>query len=390
MTLQQIATLINTIKFPNSLGEDVTIADDLSNIDEGVDLSHLSDDDVKDYAKEFVVGVVNVFRNNGGYKAETFGLFHDEIEYGGILQVVRGRGRYKAYTTPILSLESVVDDASAPDYTDGHYYGIGADTKIYTKDVIDEIRYSIPNSMFKQSFRTPEDVQKLVSLIESQYNDTIASQVKELARSILIALINDCSSSRRIHLFTLFNTINGLTDSDADYVTLANYRSNIKFRLFAQETLQRIQNQMLDYNKKYNDGSIEIYGQKEDLRTIVLEDFATTMKFTQGNVYNPEYTTPGEMYQINYWQNASEDLIPCISATSVHDQVVIDGGDAADTTINHVVGIVLDKYVAGITNRLEKTRAKYVPEGDFTTMFHAIMKRYWIDNRDMAVIFTLD
>lgn len=391
MELKQIADLLNEIKMPNSLGEVTTIADDLSNVDEGIDISNLSDNDVKDYAGKFAVGVVNIFRYNGGFEEDSFGLYHDEIEYGGLVQVARNRGRLKAYDTPLLTLQSIVDDPNAPDYTDGHYYGSNTDVKCFTKDVADELRYSIPNEMFKQSFRTPEDVMKLVALIRENYNDTLASMLKELARSIFVALIKDCSASRRIHLITQFNTINGLTSSDPDFVTLANYRNNIQFRLYAQEVLQGIQDNMLDYNKKYNDGTVEIYGKKADLRTIVLADFARQMEFTQGLVYNPDKTSVGEITKINYWQNSSTDLSPSISANSVHDQVVIDNGTGQDaTTINHVVALVMDKYVAGITNKIEKSRAKYIPEGDFSTVFTAIVKKYWIDTRDMAVIVTLD
>ena len=391
MELKQIADLLNNIKMPNSLGEVTTIADDLSNVDEGIDISNLSDDDIKDYSGQFAVGVINIFRNEENYDEDAFGLYHNEIEYGGVLQVTRNRGRLKAHNTPILTLESVNDDPNAPDYTDAHYYGPGVDVKVFTKDVADELRFSIPNEMFKQSFTGPEDVMKLVAMIRQNYTNTMASMLKELARSIFIALIKDCSASRTIHLFTQFNAINGLQEGDDGYVTLANYRSNIKFRLFAQEVFQGIQDNMTDYNKKYNDGTVEIFGKKADLRTIVLADFARQMEFTQGLVYNPDKTDVGPITKINYWQNASTDLFPTISATSVHDQVKIDNGEGVDpTVINHVVGLVMDKYTAGITNKIVKARAKYVPEGDFTTQLVAICKKYWIDNRDMAVVIALD
>lgn len=391
MELKQIADLLNTIKMPNSLGEVTTIADDLSNVDEGIDLSNLTDDTVKDYNGKFAVGVVNIFRNEADFSEETFGLYHNEMEYGGLLQVTRNRGRLKAHSTPILTLESINDNPNAPDYTDGHYYGPGLDVKVYDKDVADELRYSIPNEMFKQSFTGPEDVMKLVAMIQKNYTNTMASMLKELARSILITLIKDCSATRRIHLLTQFNTINGYQEGDDGYVTISNYRRNIQFRLFAQEVQQGIMDYMTDYNKKYNDGSVEIFANKSDIRTIVLSDFARQMEFTQGLVYNPDKTAPGNFTKINYWQNASTDLFPTISATSVHDQVVIDNGEGVDdTVINHVVSLTLDKFTAGITNKLLKSRAKYVEEGDFTTIFTAIVKKYWVDNRDMAVICTLD
>lgn len=390
MELKQIASILNTVKIPNALGEVVTIADDLSNVGEGISVENMDEDTCKNYLKDLAVGTINFMVRTGEYPEETFGLYHNEIEYGGVLQVTRTRGRLKSYDSPILTLQSVTEDDNAPDYTDGHYYGTGFDSKLYTKDVIDEIRYSIPVEMFKQSFTSASEVQKLFALIEENAANTIRSFNKELARSILLKLIGTCSSARRIKLFTLFNTVNGLQQGDDDYVTLANYRSNHKFKLFGQQVLKRIQNQMLDYNKKYNDGTVEIFGKKSDLRTILLEDFYTDIEFEQSMIFHNELTSVGQVYTINFWQNASTDLMPCISEGSVHDQVKIAVENDDPIVIDHVIGLVMDKYVAGITNKVDKVRAKYVPEGDFNTMFHAILKKYWVDTRDMAVIFTLD
>lgn len=392
MELKQIADLLNTIKMPNSLGEVTTIADDLSNVDEGIDLSSLTDDDIKDYNGQFAVGVINIFRQEADFSEDTFGLYHDEIEYGGLLQVTRNRGRLKAFNTPILTLESVNDDPTAPDYNDSHYYGADVTSKVYTKDSADELRYSVPNSMFKQSFTSAEDVQKLVSLITHNYSNTMASMLKELARGVLLMVIKDCNTDGRvIHALTQYNTVNGLQQGDDGYVTLDNYRSNIQFRLYMQEILQGLKDNMLDYNKKYNDGTVEIFSREDDLRTIVLSDFARQMKFTQGLVYNPDKTDVGEITKINFWQNASTALFPSISSNSVHDQIKVDNGEGVDpTVINHCVALVMDKFTAGITNKMLKSRPKYVPEGDFTTIFTAILKKYWYDSRDVAVIVTLD
>lgn len=391
MELVQIASILNTVKIPNALGEVTTIADDLSNVDEGISVENMDENTCKDYMRKLAVGVTNFVVMNGEYPEETFGLFKNEIEYGGALQVTRSRGRLKSYDTPILTLQSVADDPSAPDYNDSHYYGTGIDAKIFIKDVADEIRYSIPVQMFKESFTGPADVQKLFALIEENAINSLKSINKELARSILLKLIAAASSDRRVKIFTLFNTMYGYSQGDAGYVDITNYRQSHEFKLFAEQVIIRLKNQMTDYNKKYNDGTVEVFGRKEDLRVIMLEDFYTDINFTQAGIFHKELTSIGETYLINFWQNASTALLPCIGTGSVHDQVKIDNGDDVPaTTIDHVAAIIGDKYMAGITNKIQATRAKYVPEGDFNTMFTAILKKYWIDERDMCVIITLD
>ncbi len=391
MELKQIATILNTVKIPNALGETVTIADDLSNVDEGIDVSNMDGDTCKDYLKQLAVGVVTTITRVAEYPEETFGLYHDEVEYGGVLQVVKARGRLKAYDCPILTLANYDASSSNPDYTDGHYYGgPGLDSKLFAKDVIDEIRYSIPVEMFKQSFTGPQDVRKLFALIEANAKNTLRSMNKELARSILLKIIASAyGDSREVKLFTLYNTVNGYASTDPGYVSLSNYRKDHKFKLFAQQVFIRLKDQMLDYNKKYNDGTVEVFCNKDELRTIILEDFYTDILFTQSGIFHNELTDVGEVYKVNFWQNASKDLLPCIASGSVHDQVVVDGGESADTTINHVVAIIGSKFMGGITNRVDKARAKYIPEGDFNTIFHGVMKKYFIDSREESIIVTL-
>ena len=403
MTLTQIASLLNSTIVPNIFGqgEDVshnpiTIAEDLRNVvDIGTAIANLSANDLKDYLNQLVVGVYDTYCDTRSYKDETYDLFMDEIEYGGAIQRVKAK-LLSASDTAILSLDNANNPAGGSgyeiDYTDGHYWGTEWSDKIYTKDIAFKIKYSISTEMFKKSFTSAAGVQKLIAMIEANVDNTLRVELNGLARGILRKLILSASAgSRTISLITVYNTKHGYTSSDPGYVSLSTWSSDENFKLFCQTLILELRKYMTDMNEKYNDGSVPCFSPESDTRCVLLTEFAAELDVALGSVYHKELVDGTGAYRtINYWQNGTKDLIPYIKSGSLHDQIVEVTADVGDpTTINHVVGVIYDKYSAFLTNKLDKTTSKYVPEEDFTTFFHHIAKSAAIDTRNCAVALLL-
>ena len=148
-----------------------------------------------------------------------------------------------------------------------------------------------------------------------------------------------------------------------------------------------------DYNEKYNNGTVPTFTPESDARCVLLTEFAAELDVALSSVYHKEMVEGMGAYRtINFWQNSTPELLPTIESGSLHDQIVeveTDGEGTTNTTINHVVGVLYDRFSAFLTNRLDKTTTKYVPEEDFTTFFHHIVKSCAIDPRNTAVILTL-
>ena len=404
MTLTQIATLLNNTIVPNIFGqgEDVshnpiTIAEDLRNVvDIGTAIADLGANDLKDYLNQLVVGVYDTYCDTRSYKDETYDLFMDEIEYGGALQRVKAK-LLKATDTAILNLDSAYDPAGGAgheiDYNDSFFWGTSWSDKLYTKDIAFKIKYSISTEMFKKSFTSAAGVQKLIAMIEATIDNTLRVELNGLARGIFRKLILSASAgSRTISLITVYNTKHGYTSSDPGYVTLATWSSDENFKLFCQTLILELRKYMTDMNEKYNDGTVPCFSPEADTRCVLLTEFAAELDVALGSVYHKELVEGTGAYRtINYWQNGTKDLIPYIKSGSLHDQIVEVTADApADpTTINHVVGVIYDKYSAFLTNKLDKTTSKYVPEEDFTTFFHHVAKSAAIDTRNCAVALLL-
>lgn len=398
MQLSQIATLLNTVLVPNVFGQGtdsgtaITIAEDLRNVvDLGTALADIDGDTLKNYAKDLAVGIFNIYTDTRKYKDETYDLFLSDQDYGGAIARIKCK-LFGASDTPILSLVNAAD--SGPDYTDGKYYGGVWDEKIYTKDVDFQIKYSIPTEMFKKSFTSAEGVAKLVAMIESAVDNSLRVQLNTLARGVLRKLIlSAVSDDREIKLITKYNTLKGYSSGDPGEITLANWKDSTAFKLWVQTLVLELRKYMTDINEKYNDATIQTFSPEDETRCVLLTEFAAELDVALGSVYHKEMVEGLGTYRtINYWQNGTVDLLPQIGSGSMHDQIketVKDSGEGAVVTVDHIVGLFYDKYSAFITNKLNKTTSKYVPEGDFTTYFHHVAKSFAIDTRNTAVVLTL-
>ena len=405
MTLSQIATLLNNTLVPNVFGGDsgVTIAEDLINIvDLGTKLANIDGDTLKTYLKDFVVGVFDTYVDTRSYKNETYGLFLSEVEYGGALQRVKAK-LGSAADTPVLTLVNASD--SGPDYKDGHYYGAEWDSVLYTKDAGFMIPWSLSTTMYQRYFTSPAGMQKLVAMIEANIDTQLKVELNTLARGVLRKLVLSAyQGSRYIPVLTTYNTEKGFSSGDVGYVTIANFKQSEDFKLWCQTLVLKLRKYMTDINTKYNNGDVYTFCPEEDTRCILLTEFAADLDVALGSVYHTEMVAGlGEYQTINYWQNASADLMPVITAydagtstpASVHDQIseitvpASGATPATVVTIDHVMGIIFDKYSAFITDKLDKTTSDYIPKGDFVSYFHHVVKSYQIDPRNTAIALIL-
>lgn len=396
----KIATILNEQIVPNVFGGDEgnIISEDLRNIvDLGTKMADASIEDVKDYSGRFVVGVANEFIPLIPLARMTYGMIISSEEYAGLVQRIRARFT-KTYDTPILSLEDYNADSSAPDYNDGHYYGVPFDAKLYTKTSTFMVPYSIPVEMFKKSFMTKEGVLSLVSLIENAITNTIENELSALAKGILRKMILATHGTREIHLITMYNNEFGFESGDDGFVSLTTWKNDTNFKLWCQETIIRLKKAITDYSiGVYNNGDVECRVDENDTRIVMLNEFATALDFANANVYHNELVSGwvggSGYYNVNYWQTPGKDLLPTIGEGSVHDsimEVVKDSGSGKDVTISHVVSVIYSRFSCGMRTRLNKTTSDYIAKGDFNNFFHHFALDTFIDERDITISLVLD
>ena len=374
MKLNQIATLLNETIVPNLLGEGTTIAADLSNIvDIGTAIADIDADVVQNYAKSFIAGVARNYFDTRKYKGSDYGLMIDSKEYGGVIQRVKA-GLQETSDSPIWTLQN------GTDYFDGKYYGIDANNKIYSEDTIFMVTNSIPTEMYKQYFTSADGVQQLISLIESSIDNTVTFNLEGTAKSIYQSLIKN---GNKINLRSLYNTNAGTS------LTANEFLHNSTALRWAAEQISRLRMMIRNFNKKYNDGTIETFTPAEDTFVTLLTEFSKAMQYNmEADTFHNDLVSIGTFNEIDFWQNSGTDLLPSLGVTA---EVKVDNGVGEDpTTISNVVSVIHDRFTCGMTSRLDKITASYIPKGDFTTYFHHIAKSQFIDTRNTAIVLTLN
>jgi hypothetical protein len=149
----------------------------------------------------------------------------------------------------------------------------------------------------------------------------------------------------------------------------------------------RLRNLTQDYNKKYNDGTVETFTPADDLRVVMLDEVAKAIEFNmEADTFHRDLVSVGEYNTINFWQNASDELLPTLGVTA---EVKTNVGEAEPVTVSNVVGLIYDRYTAGLTARLDKITAQYIANGDYTTYFHHVANSRFIDTRNTAIALKL-
>ena len=380
MKLNQIATVLNETIVPNLLGEETTIAADLSNIvDLGVAIENLTGDEFLNYAKSFAVGVARNIMDTRIYTSKYYGLMSDAREFGGVVQRAKAKNIISAVDMPIWTLET------GTDYFDGVYHGIDPDVKIYNLDTAFQIDYSIPHEMYKQYFTSADGMTELVSLIESNVRSSLEVKLEGLAKATLQQLIASAASDRTIHMVTLFNdTFNPETP-----LTTATCLHDASFLRFYVEQTLRLRDMLRDINKKYNDGTVPTFTPDEDLRITMLTEVDKAIVCNMlSDTFHKDLLEIGEYSTINFWQNASDAILPSLGVTA---EVKYQGEDDAEpTTIQSVGTVIYDRYSCGVTARLNKVNAQPIARGDFTTFYHNVAESRFVDTRQSAIVLALD
>ncbi len=379
MKFNEIADLINDEIVKNGLGENVTIAEDLSNIvDFGTLVSEMDEDTLKDFSKSFAVGVVRNYFMSKKLKTQDFGLFRDAQEYAGAVQRVKiSMDNFDAQDQVIFTLTNGVN------YFDGKYYGATPNAKLYTDEQGFDIPWSIPHAQFKSMFKSADEVGSYVALIEETVKNKLTYTRTQLAKRVLMGIMESAlEDGRVIDLVTLYNTQKGTT------LTSANALFNADFNRWAMMMIELTGNRMQEVNKKYNDGTIETFMDKSDIRMTLLAEFWQNIKFNllADTFHRDEIMLSENFNTVPFWQNSSDSIIPTLGATA--EIKVTDGKE--ETNYENVVGVIYDYYSGGITQKLDYITNQYIAKGDYTTYFQHVVDRYFVDTTNSAVVFTLN
>lgn len=390
MNKAQLANLLNTAIMKNEIVDPSSwtqIKEDLSNFaDFGITISNLTPAALSNLKQNLVVAVKNETVKRV-LDSKTFGMVKSNAKFKATIQRIMASGLYNTQD----SHRSNLSWNNGQSWHDGKYYGIGLDSKLFTKTDAFKVVDSISDAEWEQALADASELADLMSLIDITVENTITANLNALVKRLYITMIQNCvnaTNARVVHVLTDFNAKHnpGATALTMDDIN-ANRDLRALFDAYIKATLEKLTTYTTDINMKYNDGTVETFTPRSAVEIVALTDFIADVKYISDPI---EYHVEGmpAIKQISSWQTTGDALNPTFDDVS---KIVVDNNGTSQT-ISNVVGVIYDTDGIGITtiDGSRNTTVEYVGSEGFTNYHHHVENRYFVDTRLASIVLMLD
>ena len=182
-----------------------------------------------------------------------------------------------------------------------------------------------------------------------------------------------------IDLGTMYNTAYGTSYTPAQFVNTPDCMR------FAMKVINNIIDCMQDMSVLYNDGTVETFTPKEDMRckmnSLFMRGLETTVEYA---AFHDQFVRPDiDVVTINYWQDAQAG-----------SQLAVDikrPSDGTTISVNNVVGLIHDRDAMGVYKIDERVATTPINAAGlyYNTYFHEKQLRF-IDKSENFICFTLN
>lgn len=386
MKVTQIAPYVNAA-LKETLGENTVVTDDLSNIvDQGEAIANASLEDT--FTKGLMNQVGKMIFVERRYDGIAPNVLMDGSEYGSIV------AKFSA------DLPEAQDDQSWQLKNGSTYpvvfYDTKAQSKLFNSSNPYEFRRSVYYDQLKQSFRSPEEMNRFLSMIATQVqnaatlalDNTIRATINNAIAETLHAEFSDGtytgkSGVRAINLLTLYNGKFGTSLTPEQALTTP------EFIRYAILVIGLVKDRMHGMNTLYNVGGQTRFTPTDRMHTILLSVFAKAAGvylYDGAGQFRTDNISLGEFDSVPYWQGVGTAFDDDLGFT---ESSKIDVKTSGNNTIQAggILGVVFDRDMLGVYNKKEKVTTDYSGAGDFWTSYYKYRAMYFNDFNEQFVVF---
>lgn len=396
MEVKQIYSLINawmgeiTGASQFTPGADWILQEDLSNISQIGD-TLLSADAVTtagekwrdNYVKSMIDRIGRMVFVEREYKNVFPDLRRDDWSYGSIMTKSKTK-RFRAVANPSWQLTAgqTVDQFA---FTPPEVM-----TLFYNNKAAWQIDCSFADVQLRESFTSPREMDRFLSMIESAITRSYDAQVDLITSRTLNALIAEklYRNNAVVDLLALYNA----TVPQASQLTAQEAITDVNWQRFAAY-------QMLLYKDRMEAASSWFIVSDEDgydtqtpasrLRFALHSDVAKALSvYLQSTTYHNELSDIGSYNSIPYWQTSGSGAGFDFGATSRIDaKLPSDNTHTVNRT--HVIGVMWDWDAAAICNTNKRVTTAYNANGEYWNNFYKCDTMSLIDLMENCVVFVL-
>ena len=383
MEIKQLGT-ITTSAINQIMGKDyITELNDSNVVDVGKDIINSERVDAVCRTLASMVGKIEI--QSDVYKKRLKSLFVESYEWGGFIE--------RIYT----DLESVSDSLmwSLTDGTDysSHehtYHKPKVSVKIFEESKGIMVTLSRSTEQFKEAFRSMDDLNKYVTMLQQNIRNTVNVALDALSHSLISSAIavSDKSLNNSVHLVTEA-IANGLLNAGA---TADDFLKSDKCLVYMCERIANVKGYIQGINRTFNNGNLATFCEEADV--ILLSDIKNAIKYrVRPHNYQDLVDIDGE--EVIAWQGTTTSETKYDFNTLSQIKISADateklGIGSAAVTINNAIALVKDRRSMGICLYKEKVTSSYTACADYWNDFTNILVNYILDTNYSLVAFILD
>lgn len=392
---RQIYNILNSINAQANTGASL-VETDASFISYGETIANLSDTGKETWFETLLDRIGQTIMDNRSYMAKTITpLYKSPFDYGAVLQKIFSSmpqvTEDKAWADPA----NVSTDPFAPSVR-------SVEQRLYSKQSVWQIKDTIPDVQLTTAFTSAERMAAFLNNLTLTTQNAIERSMENLAnltRSALMAKTYLAGGAKVVKLVTAYNTAMGFTSDDDGYITPGDAGTlyNREFLRFASLQIALTLDRMQHMSSIFAKSGYERFTDRQFLNFSVLGAFDDAVSsYLAADTYHEKLVElPDEnKYVAPFWQATGTGyafgdiskinvmLVPEDTSTEATEKVALEKAG--------IIALINDSEAAGITMDERRARSIYNPELECTNYFFKMRERWYIDDTQSAVVFTIE
>ena len=384
MQVKQIYEILNTI-VGETLGEDVIVNEDLSNIVEvGKAFANL-DNGYDNYVRKLQDHIGRVVFVDRVYRGRAPSVVMDGWQYGSIMEKIRV-DLFDAQENETWELQN------GSSYDPNIFYAPDVSAKFFNKRTTYEIPVSITRKQIESSFDGVTQINAFYSMIQNAIENSLTVQMDALVMRTINNMIAETiyteytggsytgsSGVRAVNLLYLYNQAHaGATISTAEEAI-----KTPEFIRYASEVMGNYIDRLKVMSKLFNVGGTSKFTPEDRLHVVLLSEFRRAADiYLQSSTFHDELTRLPNSETVVYWQGSGTGY--AFADTSNID-VTTTGGHSVD--IDGVLGVMFDRDALGVANLDRRVTTNYNAKADFCNDWHKFDAGFFNDFDENCVVF---
>lgn len=380
MKVAQIYELVNQAT-SEMLGEEVVLAEDLSNI---VDIGKAvaNTDNLDSYVKKLVNHIGKVVFVNRLYAGGVPSVLMDSWEFGSIMEKVSAE-LPDAHESDSWKLQD------GKDYSPDVFYQPKVEAKFFNSRTTFEIPLSFTELQVKESFSNAAQLNGFLSMLVTSVENamtvkldalimrTINHMIGETMEAAGVAADQTATDVKAVNLLKSYNEETGAA------LTADKALSDPEFIRHATYVMGLYSDRMARISTLFNTGGKERFTPKDLQHVVLLSDFAKASdSYLLSNVQNMEKVLLPTHETVPYWQGSGTGYeFDEISAIKVKTS------SKKDVDVKGVLGVIFDRDALGVSNLDRRVTTNYNPKAEFYTNFYKFDAGFYNDLNENFVVF---